>query len=52
MPIAAARALGASERLDQVVRAEGQVLLRLGRLLTTVFGAPSFSVGRVLAWRR
>jgi hypothetical protein len=25
---------------------------RLGRLLTTVFGAPSFSVGRVLAWRR
>ncbi len=25
---------------------------RLGRLLTTVFGPPSFSVGRVLAWRR
>jgi hypothetical protein len=25
---------------------------RLGHLLTTVFGAPTFSVGRVLAWRR
>jgi hypothetical protein len=25
---------------------------RLGRLLTTVFGAPSFGTGRVLVWRR
>ena len=25
---------------------------RLGRLLTAVFGPPSFTVGRVLAWRR
>ena len=25
---------------------------RLGRLLTTVFGPPSFATGRVLVWRR
>jgi hypothetical protein len=25
---------------------------RLGRLLTSVFGPPSFSLGRVIVWRR
>jgi hypothetical protein len=25
---------------------------RLGRLLTTVFGPPSFATGRILVWRR
>jgi hypothetical protein len=25
---------------------------RLGRLLTTVFGPPSFTAGRILVWRR